>query len=100
MVINKEKAENATHIPQPPISFDNQATKKEKEINKDRKKVGCKTWKIIDSEIREMRLFYELYFATASKIWPFSDIFRKFLSAQWLPMDVQLKNRERHLKIR
>ena len=58
MVINKEKAENAMHFQQPPISLNNQATKKEKEINKDRKKVGCKTWKIIDSEIRKMRLFH------------------------------------------
>ena len=88
-----EKTANAMHFPHPQKSLGNQPTKKEKGVNKGRKKVGCKTWKIIDSEIREMRLFHKLYFATASKIWPFSDFFRKFLSEQLLPMDGQLKNR-------
>ena len=68
MVINKEKTENAMHFPHPPTSLGNQATKKEKRLKQGRKKVGCKTWKIIDSEIHEMRLFHEKYFAPASKI--------------------------------
>ena len=87
-----EKTANAMHFPHPQKSIGNQSTKKKRGLSKSRKKVGCKTWKIIDSEIREMRLFHKLYFATASKIWPFSDFFRKFLSEQWLPMDGQLKN--------